>query len=119
MSETNSEEQHIEKTIDALENSIEKESQTGSTASINSWIKTLTDRPGYKTIAHDLEKLKEAIADKDGKKVYTLLEKLGNETVKAAEKAEGKENAAIKKLGKTLLKGSKFIEKLVGKDEEK
>jgi hypothetical protein len=47
------------------------------------------------------------------------LEKLGNETVKAAEKADGKESASIKKLGKTLLKGSKFIEKLVGKDEEK
>ena len=118
MSEAKSEEQHLEKTIEALENSIEKESQTGSTASINSWIKTLIDRPGYKTIAHDLEKLKEAIADKDGKKVYTLLEKLGNETVKAAEKAEGGENKAITKLGKTLLKGSKLVEKLVGKDEK-
>jgi hypothetical protein len=61
MSETKSEEQHLEKTIDALENSIEKESQTGSTASINSWIKTLTDRPGYKTIAHDLEKLQKGL----------------------------------------------------------
>ncbi len=119
MSEIKSELEHVEKTVDALENSIEKESQTGSTASINSWIKTLSDRPGYKTIANDLEKLKEAIADKDGKKVYTLLEKLGDATVKAAEKAEGKESAAIKKLGKTLLKGSKFIEKLVGKEEEK
>ena len=118
MSETTSELPHIEKTIEALENSIEKESQTGSTTSINSWIKTLSDHTGYKTIVNDLEKLKEAIADKDGKKVYTLLEKLGNETVKAAEKADGKENVGIKKLGKTLLKGSKLIEKLVGKDAE-
>lgn len=118
MSEVKSEAEHLEKTIDALENSIEKESATGSSTAITSWIKTLSDHKGYQTIVHDLEKLKAAIADKDGKKVYTLLEKLGNETVKAAEKAEGKESASIKKLGKTLLKGSKFIEKLVGKDEK-
>jgi hypothetical protein len=118
MSETKSEDQHLEKTIEALEHSIENESATGSSTSINSWIKTLSDHKGYQTIVHDLEKLKAAIADKDGKKVYTLLEKLGNETIKAAEKADGKENAAIKKLGKTLLKGSKLVEKLVGKDDK-
>ncbi|MFD1257435.1 hypothetical protein ACFQ3S_11560 [Mucilaginibacter terrae] len=119
MSEEKSEAQHLEKTIDALENSIENETATGSSTGINSWIKTLSDHTGFKTIVNDLEKLKEAIADKDGKKIYTLLEKLGDETVKAAEKADGKESASIKKLGKTLLKGSKLIEKLVGKGEEK
>ncbi|CAM3774900.1 hypothetical protein MUGA111182_08835 [Mucilaginibacter galii] len=118
MSEAKSEDQHLEKTIDALENSIKNESATGSSTAITSWIKTLSDHKGFQTIVHDLEKLKEAIADKDGKKVYTLLEKLGNETVKAAEKAEGGENKAITKLGKTLLKGSKLVEKLVGKDEK-
>ena len=114
MAEQKSEAEHIEKTIDALENSIEKETATGSSTNITSWIKTLSDKPGYKTIAHDLEKLKEAIADKDGKKISTLLEKLGNETVKAAEKAEGKENASIKKLGQSLLKGAKLVQKLSG-----
>jgi hypothetical protein len=116
MSDTKSEAEHLEKTIDALENSIEKETATGSSTSITSWIKTLSDYKGYQTIVHDLEKLKEAIADKDGKKVYTLLEKLGDATVTAAEKAEGKENASIKKLGKTLLKGSKLVKKLVGEE---
>lgn len=116
MSETKSEAEHLEKTIDALENSIEKETATGSSASITSWIKTLNEQTGFKTIAHDLEKLKEAIADKDGKKIYTLLEKLGDETVKAAEKAEGKENASIKKLGKSLLKGAKLVKKLAGEE---
>jgi len=118
MAENKSEAEHLEKTIDALENSIEKESATGSTTSITSWIKTLSEHRGYMPIVHNLEKLKEAVADKDGKKIYTLLEKLGDATVEAAEKAEGKENAAIKKLGKTLLKGSAFVKKLVDKDEK-
>ena len=65
---------------------------------------------------NDLEKWKNAIADKDGKKIATLLEKLGDETVKAADKAEGKESASIKKLGKTLLKGSKLVTKLSGEE---
>lgn len=112
-----SESAHLEKTIDALENSVEKESATGSSTSITSWIKTLTEKKGFQTIVHDLEKLKEAIADKDGKKIYTLLEKLGEETVAAAEKAEGKESASIKKLGKTLIKGSKLVKKLVGEEK--
>ncbi len=116
MAEAKSEAEHIEKTIDALESSIEKETATGSSSSITSWIKTLNEHTGFKTIAHDLEKLKEAIADKDGKKIYTLLEKLGDETTKAAEKAEGKENTAIKKLGKSLLKGAKLVKKLVGEE---
>lgn len=116
MSEQKSEAEHIDKTIEALENSIEKETATGSSTSITSWIKTLNEHTGFKTIAHDLEKLKEAIADKDGKKIYTLLEKLGEETTKAADKAEGKESASIKKLGKSLIKGAKLVKKLVGEE---
>ncbi len=114
MSEKESEVQHLDKTIEALENSIEKESATGSSTAITSWIKTLSDQKGFKTIVTDLEKLKEAIADKDGKEICKLLEKLGNETVKAAEKAEGGESTKIKKLGNTLLSGSKMLKKLVG-----
>ncbi len=114
MAESKSEAEHIEKTIGALENSIEKESATGSSASITSWIKTLTEHKGLQTIVHDLEKLKEAIADKDGKKIATLLKKLGDETVKAADKADGKESDSIKNLGKTLLKGSELVTKLSG-----
>ncbi len=116
MAETHTEAEHIEKTIGALENSIEKETATGSSTGITSWIKTLTEHKGFQTIVHDLEKLKEAVADKDGKKIYTLLEKLGDETVKAADKAEGKESASIKNLGKSLLKGAKLVKKLTGEE---
>lgn len=116
MSTEKTEKEHLEKTIEAVEHSIENESGTGSTTHINSWIKTLNEHKGYKTIVHDLEKLKEAIGGKDGKKVYTLLEKLGEETVAAAEKAEGTEAATVKKLGKALLKGAKLVKKLVGEE---
>ena len=118
MLEIKSEVENVEKTIDALEHSIEKETATGSSSYIASWIKTLHEHKEFKAIADDLEKLKDAVADKDGKMIYTLLQKLGDATVEAAEKAEGKEGESIKKLGKALLKGSKFVEKLVGKEHK-
>ena len=100
MSENTAQAEHLQKTVDALEHSIEKESATGSTTGITSWIKTLSDQKGFQTLVHDLEHLKEAIGGKDGEKVYTLLEKIGHETVKAAEKAEGK-SEEVKKDAKT------------------
>ncbi|QJD95484.1 hypothetical protein HH214_06145 [Mucilaginibacter robiniae] len=114
MAEEKTEAEHLEKTIDAIEHSIENESATGSTTQISTWIKTLSGRRGFAPIVHDLEKLKEAVDHKDGHKIYTLLEKLGEATVEAAEKAEGKEAAAVKKLGKALQKGAKLVKKLVG-----
>ncbi len=113
MSEQQSELEHIEKTIELVETGIEKESKTGAAPNITSWIKILKDRRGFAPILHDLEKLKEAMSAKDNKKICSLLEKLGNATVEAAEKAENtKDSASIKKLGKGLLKVSKLAGKL-------
>ncbi|WP_294244292.1 hypothetical protein [uncultured Chryseobacterium sp.] len=113
MSEQHAEIEHIEKTIELVETGIENESKTGASPNINSWIKILKDRRGFAPILHDLEKLKDAMADKDSKKICSLLEKLGNATVEAADKAENtKDSASIKKLGKGLLKISKLAEKL-------
>lgn len=114
MEEIKSETEHLQSTIDVIETGIEKESTTGATPKINSWIKTLQEYKGFTTIVHDLEKLKEAIAAKDSKHIYTLLEKLGNETIAKSEKAEGKDSALIKKLGKSLLNVSKLAKKLAG-----
>ncbi|UKT63949.1 hypothetical protein [Pedobacter mucosus] len=118
MATQKSEQEHLDETIEVLETSIEKESKTGASPKINSWIKTLNEKEGFKTIVNDLEKLKEAIADKDGKKIYTLLEKLGEATVSKAEKAKTGESASIKKLGQALIKGSAFVKKLVGEEKE-
>ncbi len=114
MSEQQSELEHVEKTIELVETGIEKESKTGAAPNITSWIKILKDRRGFAPIMHDLEKLKEAMSAKDNKKICSLLEKLGNATVEAAEKAENtKDSASIKKLGKGLLKVSKLAGKLI------
>jgi hypothetical protein len=113
MSEQPSELEHVEKTITLIETGMENESKTGAAPNITGWIKILKDRRGFAPILHDLEKLKEAMSAKDSKKICSLLEKLGNATVEAAEKAENtKDSASIKKLGKGLLKISKLAGKL-------
>ncbi len=113
MSDQHAEIEHVEKTIELVETAIEKESKTGASPNINSWIKILKDRRGFTPILHDLEKLKDAMADNDSKNICSLLEKLGNATVEAAYRAENtKDTASIKKLGKGLLKISKLAEKL-------
>ena len=114
MEDFKSETDHLQSTIETIESGIEKESMTGASPKITSWIKTLQGHRGFTPIVHDLEKLKEAIAGKDSNKVYTLLEKLGNETIAAAEKAEGKDTTLVKKLGKTLLNVSKLAKKVAG-----
>lgn len=73
---------------------MEKGSTAGVATSINSWIKTLESHKELKTIASDLEKLKEAISAKDGKKIADLMTALGSETTKAAESAKGGAAAA-------------------------
>ncbi len=117
MATEHSEQQHLDETIEVLKTSIENESKTGASPKITSWIKTLNEKEGFKTIVSDLEKLKEAIADKDGKKIYSLLEKLGEATISKAEKAKTGESASIKKLGETLIKGASFIKKMVGEEK--
>jgi hypothetical protein len=104
---------NLEKTIEQVEDSIEKKSTTGASTSISSWIKTLSGNEDLKPIADDLEKLKEAISEKDGATIVELLDKIGQETVEAADKAEDDSGKNIKKLGKALVAASKAVKKLV------
>jgi len=104
---------HIDSTIKTIEDHVEKGSTAGVATSINSWIKTLESHKELKTIASDLEKLKEAISAKDGKKIADLMTALGSETTKAAESAKGGEATKIKHLGKALSTAAKAIAKLV------
>ena len=103
MQDFKDESEHLQSTIDVIENGIEKESTTGALPKITSWIKTLEGHRGFTPIVHDLEKLKDAIGAKDSSKIFSLLEKLGNETIAAADKAEGKDTDLIKTLGKSLM----------------
>jgi len=103
----------IDSTVKTIEEHIEKKSVSGIAVTIKKWIDVLEDQKGLKTIATNLNKLKDAIESKDFKKVATLLETLGEETTKVAGEAEGAEATKIKHLGKVLTTTSKAIAKLI------
>lgn len=105
-------ESQINSTVKTIEDHVEKKSATGATGSINKWIEILEDYEDLKPIATNLTKLKAAFESKDFKKVATLLETLGEQTIKAADGAEGAEATKIKHLGKVLITTSKVVAKL-------
>jgi hypothetical protein len=105
--------EQIEATIETISNHVEKKSGTGLSTTINKWIDVLEHHKDLKTIASNLKKLKQALDDKDAKKVVMLMETLGEETTKAAEMTEGSEATKIKSLGKALTSGSKAIAKFI------
>lgn len=106
-----SEVKHIESTIEILDEHVKKESLTGVSNSISAWIKTLVGHDELKDIANDLEDLKSAISEKDGKKIVSMMTKLGIATTKAADTAEDDEASKIKMLGKALTSAAKAISK--------
>lgn len=108
-----SEAKRLEAAVAGLEKSMERHTSAGSSIRITNWIKTLKAHSGFQPIIQDLEELKIAVTKRDGEKIYKLLDSLGRATVNAAEKADNQESSAIKKLGETLLKGSKFVKKLL------
>jgi hypothetical protein len=107
----NNYEAQIDTTVSTIEGHVEKKSIAGLSGTINKWIDTLEDHKGFKTIAGNLSKLKDAIESKDADKIVSLLATLGEETSKAAEKANGTEATKIKHLGKALTTASKAVAK--------
>ena len=103
---------HIESSIDILEENAKTASLTGVSTSISAWIKTLSEYKELKGISSDLEKLKEAISEKNGETIVKLMTKLGEDTMKAAENAENGEAQKFKMLGKTLTTAAKAISKI-------
>ena len=101
----------LDATIERVDEHVKKESLTGISVSISSWIDTLSEYKELKGIASDLEKLKDAISEKDGASIVKLMTKLGEDTTKAAEGAEDGESQKIKMLGKTLTTAAKAISK--------
>lgn len=106
-----SEVKHIDSTIETLEKSIEKETINGASPAITKWMASLEGHMEFKPILGKLEKLKSALADKDGKKIVELMTSLGEETSKAGENAEGDEGKKVKMLGKALSSAAKAISK--------
>ena len=110
---TTTETTHLQDTAELLEKHVKEQSTTAVSAAISKWIKTLGEYPELEGIAADLTDLKTALSDKDGKKIASLLSKLGTETTKASQSAEGSEATKIKALGTALSAGGKAISKLV------
>ncbi|MEO5892910.1 MAG: hypothetical protein ABIQ31_21850 [Ferruginibacter sp.] len=102
---------HMESTIDLIDEHVKKESVTGVSNAISSWIKTLEDHKEFKGIAADLEELKTAVSEKNGKQIVSLMTKLGAETTKVADKAEEGQSMKIKGLGKALSAAAKALGK--------
>lgn len=102
---------HLQATADEIEKDVEKQTTTGATGAISKWITILDKHDGLKPISENLQKLKEAIADKDGAKIVKLMTSAGEATTKAAEEAEGDEAKKIKMLGKCLTTAAKAISK--------
>jgi len=110
-SEEKNYEAQFDSTVKFIEDHVEKKSPTGLKTIINTWIYTLEQHKGFKTISNNLTKLQEALESKDSEKIISLLEKLGEQTTDAASKAEGSEATKIKYLGKALTSASKTIAK--------
>lgn len=104
---------NIDSTIESIEQHLEKKSPTGVTTAINNWIKTLSGNKDFKEITSDLEDLKEALSEKDGKKIIKLMTSLGEKTTASAENAKGDEAKGVKRLGKSLTMAAKTIGKLI------
>lgn len=103
--------EHIDSTIETINDHVKSESTTALTG-ISSWMKTLESHEEFKGISADLGALKEALKSKDSAKIVSLMEKLGADTTKAGEGAEGGKNTKIVALGKALSMAAKAIAKL-------
>lgn len=112
-SKSNDSTSNIDSTIESIEQHIEKKSPSGVTTAINNWVKTLNGNKDFKDITSDLEDLKEALSEKDGKKIVELMTSLGEKTTASAENAEGNDAKGVKKLGKALTSAAKTISKLI------
>ncbi len=113
MTSTKDHSKRLETTATSITEHVQKGTTTGISTSITSWIKTLGAHKELEGIAADLEELKTAISEKDGKQIVSIMTKLGAETTKAAENAEEGDAKKIKMLGKSLTAGAKAIGKLV------
>lgn len=92
----------------ALEKGLESLSPEKGVQLIEDWEEQLRDLEGAKPVLKDLGALKKALQAKepDGDKIQELLRKLGQETVEAADQAEGSTADKVRDLGEQLQQGA-------------
>ena len=99
--------QRFTATENAFEKGIEKTSPKQGAKLAGEWVEELrkADFPGAKGLAGDLERLERLLNEEepDGARIGTLLEKIGDETGKAAERAKDEKVAEkIRKLAQAM-----------------
>lgn len=94
-------------TQNAIEKGLETIPPEKGVALIEDWEAQLKDLDGAQPILKDLGALKKALQAKepDGDKIYELLKKLGQETVEAADQADGSTADKVRDLGEQLQQG--------------
>ena len=99
--------QRFTATENAFEKGIENTSAKQGAKLVGEWVEELkkADFTGAKGLAGDLERLEKLLTaeEPDGEKIQTLLEKIGESTAKAADRAEDEKVAEkVRKLAEAM-----------------
>lgn len=104
----------LDATIIALKKGVTSMAVKTAVTNIEGWQKKLdeSDKSGLKTLSKELDQLKDLLQEDEpnGKAIGKLMSKIGDQTAKAAEKADEDEKK-IKELGELLVKAGDSLAK--------
>ena len=102
----------LDATIDALSNGLQ-DAKNGASGNLQTWIETLnaSNDPQLKTLGSELSNLQAtlAVSDVDSTQLRQQLDSVGQHTVAAASKADGKTADKITQLGQQLIDAANSI----------
>lgn len=101
----------IDSTIEALDGGASSVKPKDGASLIKDWITALKKEESLSTVANELQDLHDELTGKepDGKKISTLLKKLGDQTAKAAKDADDDQQDSLKSLAESLKEFSKEL----------
>lgn len=94
----------ITSTIETLDNGIESVKPKDGASLIREWLTIVKKDESASSMAAELEELHDQLGEKepDKKKIAQLVKKLGDETTRAARKADTEYQLSLKDLGESL-----------------
>ena len=101
----------IDSTIEALDGGAGLVKPNDGASLIKDWITALKKEESLSGVADELQELHDELTgrDPDGKRISTLLKKLGDQTAKAAKDVEGDQQDSLKNLAESLKEFSKEL----------
>ena len=101
----------ITSTIEALDNGAESAKPKDGASLIKDWIAVVKKDESASGIADELQELHDQLGEKepDAKKIAQLVKKLGDETAKAAKKADEEYQDSLKDLAESLKEFAKEL----------